>query len=69
MVNFYLKNSRLKKNGLKDGVGIMFWPDGTKYEGQFTMDKQDGYGRKIFSNGEYYVGNFANDQANGFGTF
>jgi len=29
----------LKKNGKKDGVGIMFWPDGTKYEGQFRNDK------------------------------
>lgn len=25
--------SRLKKEKIKDGVGIMFWEDGTKYEG------------------------------------
>ncbi len=24
---------RHKKTNFKDGVGIMFWPDGTKYEG------------------------------------
>ena len=47
----------------------MFWPDGTKYEGQFRNDKQHGYGRKIFANGEYYVGQFANDKANGNGVF
>jgi hypothetical protein len=28
--NFY---NRLKNAKVKDGVGIMFWPDGTKYEG------------------------------------
>jgi len=33
------KGEWLKKNGKKDGVGIMFWPDGTKYEGQFRNDK------------------------------
>lgn len=47
----------------------MFWPDGTKYEGQFKLDKQHGHGRKIFSNGEFYVGEFANDKANGYGVF
>ena len=29
---------RLKKRNVKDGLGIMFWPDGTKYEGQFKND-------------------------------
>lgn len=52
-----------------DGVGIMFWPDGTKYEGQFKWDQPRGKGRKIFSNGEYYIGNFGNGKANGYGIF
>ena len=41
---------RLKKSMRKDGAGIMFLPDGTKYEGQFRNDKQHWYGRKIFAN-------------------
>ena len=52
-----------------DGVGIMFWEDGTKYEGQFKLDQPHGKGRKIFSNGEYYIGHFAYGKANGYGIF
>eukprot|EP00347_Sterkiella_histriomuscorum_P018187 403346458 len=63
------KGQWLKRKELKDGLGIMFWPDGTKYEGQFQNDYQTGYGRKLFSNGEFYIGNFQNDKANGFGVF
>ncbi len=66
---YLMSLDRHKKTNFKDGVGIMFWPDGTKYEGQFRNDKQHGKGRKIFSNGEFYIGNFANDKANGFGVF
>lgn len=30
---------RLASNSnIKDGVGVMFWPDGTKYEGDFLND-------------------------------
>lgn len=46
MINFYIHNTiinkiifRHKKTGLKDGMGIMFWSDGIKYEGQFKADK------------------------------
>jgi hypothetical protein len=45
---------------VKDGVGVMFWPDGTKYEGDFQNDHPHGYGRKIFSNGEYYEESLVN---------
>jgi hypothetical protein len=47
----------------------MFWPEGTKYEGQFRDGFMKGKGRKIFANGEYYVGEFDNDKANGYGVF
>jgi hypothetical protein len=33
MVAYFGLHYRLKKVKVKDGVGIMFWPDGTKYEG------------------------------------
>lgn len=62
--------NRLKDNiKVKDGLGILFWPDGTKYEGQFSQDVMSGNGRKIFANGEYYIGLFENDKANGYGVF
>lgn len=54
---------------IKDGMGVMFWPDGTKYEGTFHNDLPHGYGRKIFANGEYYEGHFLEGKANGQGTF
>jgi hypothetical protein len=47
----------------------MFWPDGTKYEGNFKDDAPHGYGRKIFSNGEYYEGYFIEGKAHGNGMF
>ena len=50
---------------IKDGIGVMFWPDGTKYEGTFHYDLPHGYGRKIFANGEYYEGNFWEGKAQG----
>ena len=53
----------------RDGLGIMFWQDGTKYEGQFKADYSNGYGRKLFANGEHYLGHFAHDKANGQGVF
>jgi hypothetical protein len=50
-------SNRLATNlNIKDGIGVMFWPDGTKYEGDFKEDQPHGYGRKIFANGEYYEG-------------
>ncbi len=57
------------KPNIKEGVGVMFWPDGTKYEGIFHMDLPHGYGRKIFANGENYEGFFFEGKANGEGTF
>lgn len=54
---------------MRDGVGIFFGRDHSKYEGQFKADKMHGKGRKIYANGEYYVGDFANDMANGYGVF
>jgi hypothetical protein len=30
---------RLKRINHKDGLGIMFWKDGTKFEGQFANDR------------------------------
>jgi hypothetical protein len=67
--NYSLLTSRLKKSGQRDGIGIMFWPDGTKYEGQFLEDMPHGKGRKIYHNGDYYYGDFERDKAHGFGLF
>lgn len=58
-----------KKTGERDGVGIQFWPDGSKYEGLWKKDKANGKGRMTHANGDIYDGEWKDDKANGFGTF
>jgi hypothetical protein len=53
----------------KEGYGILYFPDGSKYEGFFHNDFMWGRGRLINVNGFYYEGNFHNNQANGFGKY
>jgi len=31
-----------------DGKGVMTWPDGSKYEGEFRSGKMDGDGTKVY---------------------
>jgi hypothetical protein len=54
-ISFVGKN-RDAKNGTRDGVGVMFWPDGSKYEGHWRRDKANGKGRIIHANGDVYYG-------------
>jgi hypothetical protein len=65
----FFRDRLASNSNIKDGVGVMFWPDGTKYEGDFLNNHPQGYGRKIFANGEYYEGYFQDGKANGHGTF
>jgi hypothetical protein len=53
----------------KEGYGVLYLPDGSKYEGFFTNNVMSGRGRLISSNGYYYEGNFALNCANGLGKF
>lgn len=41
---------------IKDGLGILIWQDGSKYQGQFNMDQMKGLGRMIQGNGSIYQG-------------
>lgn len=65
----YYKGQWSRSTGKKDGMGLLFYDDGTKYEGNFRNGYMSGKGRKLFVNGEYYEGEFLKDQANGQGTF
>jgi hypothetical protein len=58
-----------KKTGDRDGVGIQFWPDGSKYEGMWRNDKANGKGRMTHANGDTYTGQWKDDRANGYGAF
>ncbi len=50
------------------GDGIFAYPDGSKFEGNFTNGKFDGPGIFSFSNGDKYVGNFKENYPDGQGT-
>ena len=58
-----------KRTGEREGVGIQFWPDGSKYEGQWEQGQANGRGRMTHSNGDVYEGAWVRDKANGFGVF
>ena len=51
------------------GYGVMLWPDGTKYEGEFVNGKMEGKGTKEWPNGNRYEGLWKNDVQHGPGIF
>jgi len=57
------------RNWKKEGLGILFLPDGSQYEGFFRQDEMSGKGRLINSEGFYYEGEFKNNHANGYGKY
>jgi hypothetical protein len=52
----------------KNGSGIFAYPDGSKYEGNFSNGKFEGEGVFSFSNGEVYIGQFKENYPDGQGT-
>ena len=42
--------------GLRHGKGTQVWPDGSKYDGYWVMDRFHHRGRLIHCNGDYYSG-------------
>jgi hypothetical protein len=41
----------------REGLGILMFPDGSKYQGFFKSNKMHGRGRLVGSHGDYYWGN------------
>ncbi|MFZ5987585.1 MAG: stalk domain-containing protein [Bacillota bacterium] len=60
-----------ERNGsqLKNGLGICLWPDGTRYEGEWSYGDMHGKGTTYFPNGEIYEGHFWNSQRSGTGKY
>lgn len=48
-------------------MGIMSWPDGSKYEGDFINGKMEGSGTKTFANGNKWTGAWKNNLQHGQG--
>jgi hypothetical protein len=57
------------RNWKKEGKGILYLSDGSKYEGCFKDDEMHGRGRLVNIEGFYYEGEFKNNQANGYGKY
>ena len=54
-----LKNSA----NVKQGYGIMRWPDGTVYEGLWKSNLYNGRGKLYHASGDLYEGEFVDDMA------
>ena len=52
----------------ENGQGSYAFPDGSKYDGQFSAGKIHGYGTFYYANGDKYVGSFKANVAHGKGT-
>lgn len=50
-----------------EGIGVLEYADGSKYEGNFVEGVMTGYGTWYFSTGEKYVGMFRNNYCHGRG--
>lgn len=51
------------------GVGIYFWADGRKFEGQYSGDKKDGFGTYCWTDGRKYEGWWSRGKQHGLGTY
>lgn len=55
------------KDGVQDGKGIEQWPDGVRYEGEYSNGKKEGMGLLISPGYFIYEGHFEGDEINGKG--
>jgi len=65
--DFIISDSNGDERRLKHGTGIMRWPDGREYQGQFKLDKMHGKGMMSWPDGTTYVGQYVNDKKEGIG--
>ena len=49
-------------NGKSHGHGVMIYPDGGRYEGEFKHNKRSGYGKMVYADGTVFEGIFEEDE-------
>ena len=59
----------IEKSGVKCGWGTQVWPDGGKYEGEWSNNRANGKGQFWHADGDIYEGNWKDDKANGYGLY
>ena len=57
------------RGGLRDGYGVMKWPDGASYEGEWKDNHAHGKGKFIHVIGDIYDGDWVRDKACGRGVY
>lgn len=61
-------SGKLDENGLANGRGILEWPNGNRYEGEFHNGMFHGQGKFTMVTGYSYEGDFENGQGQGYAT-
>ena len=75
LLNNQVKNYKNGRNvsqilsGLREGKGIKYWNDGSRYEGDWKNDKREGKGIFYWKNGDIYEGDWKNDKIYGKGIY
>jgi len=59
----------LDKNGIPNGAGVITFPDGKKYEGEWKNSKKHGKGTFTWQDGKKYFGEWINGEKHGNGTY
>jgi hypothetical protein len=54
---------------MKNGPGVLYFNDSSRYEGNFSSDFQDGLGTLYYPNGDKYVGDFSKGKQTGRGAY
>jgi len=57
------------EDGRRHGSGILIWPDGRRYEGQFEHGVLQGHACMSWPNGQNYVGQYFDNLKHGAGVF
>lgn len=57
------------KDQMRHGHGVQVWPDGAKYEGDWSRNQANGKGKFWHADGDVYEGDWKDDKANGFGVY
>ena len=61
-MNLFLKYNLNFKNDKREGKGIYYWNNGSRYEGDFKNDNREGLGIYYYNNGDKYEGDRKNDR-------
>jgi hypothetical protein len=56
-------------NRQRSGFGILNWPNGAIYQGDWAADNRQGKGSMIFSDKSVYVGTWFEDKKHGLGKY